>query len=185
MIDVRDGMFPNPMFINLLVGRPVLYNSSMEKRPEAAEFNTSTSPISRFPRPKKRRERRLEHSWAKPTCILVYSTGKTPETFSDIVNCIGFEVGAPRQLPRRLISGRRRRCLLRQKIEYFLYRRQYPKFHVLARIFGIYWQVKIRDHGLHIAFGGRQSRDTMRHYVTFYCFPWNIGGNPNYLINVL
>jgi hypothetical protein len=30
--------------------------------------------------------------------------------------------------------------------------------------------VKLRDHGLHNAFGGCQSCDTMRHDMTFHCF---------------
>ena len=72
--------------------------------------------------------------------IFWYATGKTPVTLSVMVQRIGFDVGAPRHLPRAPVSDRRRRCLLDERNRVLLvmmWLSQYIKQHVLAHIFNI------------------------------------------------
>lgn len=72
--------------------------------------------------------------------IFWYSTGETPETLEVIVNNIGYDVAAPRHVPRTPRSNRRRRCLLDTRNRVLLvviWLRQYLKYHILAYLFDI------------------------------------------------
>lgn len=69
--------------------------------------------------------------------IFWYSTGETPQTLEVIVNNIGYDVAAPRHVPRTPRSNRRRRCLLDTRNRVLLvviWLTQYLKYHILAYI---------------------------------------------------